>query len=460
MEIINNNSINSKINILKSIIIAGLFLAIAISLYFYFQPKKDYRKIYDPRTLTIDEEIESYKKELGNTNNYVAYNRLAAAYVRQARATGDPSWYILAEKNAKLSLYNAPASNYGALMVLASTHMAKHEFSEAKKIARQMLDDPNAKIEALGIIFDADYAIGDLKQANKDLNEIEESKKEIYKYKFPNIKVEQIPDMVNKNRHALLSYSTGDTKSAEKYLLKAIKDSVSVVEDEPKAWIYTLYATFLIKNGRNQDAQQNIQYALNNIPNYTSALVQKSEIAREKGSWEEIIKNLSEVNDKAPRSDLLLRMAESEKKLGNQDKYIHDMDQAEILLKQETDIGGFGHRRDYIRLLLDKNTPESLKSALDKAESEIKMRKDLDTSLIVAETQIKNNKWSEAEKTINQAMNTGVKDAYLYYFDGKVLEHSGNIKKAKGLYEMAIGLNPDFNIEYKNYIKEFLTRNK
>ncbi|RZL51718.1 MAG: hypothetical protein EOO93_23235, partial [Pedobacter sp.] len=275
--------------------------------------------------------------------------------------------YILAEQNALSSLANAPISNYSALFILATTNMAKHEFSEAKKLASQMTDDPNMKLQALGIIFDANYAIGDLKACEKNLAEIEQSKKEIFKYKLPGVDPKDVNDMINTNRYALLSYSQGKVQESEKYFLKAIKESINIY-GEPKAWIYNLYATFLTKNGRLEDAKDNIQYALNEVPNYTSALVQKSEIAYQEKNWQEIITNLKPINDKVPRSDIILRLAKAEKKLNNIESYNQLISQAESLLKEEVSVGGFGHRRDYIQLLIEKNTPESLKEALTKAE--------------------------------------------------------------------------------------------
>jgi hypothetical protein len=44
---------------------------------------------------------------------------LAGAYLRMARATGDLSWYLLAEQAARRALANLPFRNTGAVLILA-----------------------------------------------------------------------------------------------------------------------------------------------------------------------------------------------------------------------------------------------------------------------------------------------------------------------------------------------------
>ena len=382
--------INKNQEIWQWLILISLSLAIIVSLYFYFRPKADYRKIYDPKLISLEQEIQSYKKQLGTGNNYIAYNRLANAYIRQARVTGDPSWYILAEQNAKSSLYQSPVNNYSALLSLSSINMAKHEFNEARKNAKELLNDSSTKLEALGIIFDANYAVGDLPACKKNIEEINKAKIEIYKVDKAIVKPEDFIDMVNSIRQALLEYSQGNLKESEKFFLKAIKDSI-YSQGEPKAWVYNLYANFLIKNGRIDEAKQNIQFALNYVPNYTAALMQKAQLAKQENQWQDVNNILNEINNRITRSDVLLKLAESEKNLNHQEKYSELIKKAKKLLDDESADGGFGHRRDYIKLLLDENTKSSLSLALKKAQSEKKLRKDLDTLNIVAETEIKNN---------------------------------------------------------------------
>ncbi|MBC7474228.1 MAG: hypothetical protein H7263_08035, partial [Candidatus Sericytochromatia bacterium] len=174
--------------------------------------------------------------------------------------------------------------------------------------------------------------------------------------------------------------------------------------------------------------------------------------------WSDVVNTLTDVNKKIPRSDIILRLAEAEKKLNHTENYNKLLDQAETLLKQETSTGGFGHRRDYIRLLLNRNTPESIKEALNKSESEIKLRKDLDTVLIVSETEIKNNDWVSAKNNLEQASISGVKDSTLFYLQGRVFENANNIPEAKNYYNKALTINPIFNPDSVEYIKIFLAK--
>ncbi len=467
----NNNLKNEKWQLWQWIVILGLIVAICVTAALYinkinnahneYENAKALKKIYDPGSSTAMDEIESYKKQLGKTNSYIAYNNLSRAYIKQARTTGDPSWYIFAEQNAKASLYNSPVNNYDAIKNLASINMAKHDFSQAIKLAKQ-IDEPNMIFEQLGIMFDAHYALGDLSLAQKDMSEIDKnvtlSIKEKSKDKsIQNFSASNFIDPVDNVRRALLATSSGDISGADKLYQKAVKDSIGL-QGEPKAWVYSLYGVFLTKYGKLKEAKDNIQFALNSLDNYTSALVQKAEIQREEQKWSDVINTLTDVNKKIPRSDIILRLAEAEKKLNHTENYNKLLDQAETLLKQETSTGGFGHRRDYIRLLLERNTPQSIKEALNKSESEIKLRKDLDTILIVAETEIKNNDWTSAKNNLEQASISGVQDSTLFYLQGRVLENTNNLSEAKKYYNKALSINPIFNPDSVEYIKTFLAK--
>src|SRR5688572_17278615 len=82
------------------LVIIALVLAIFITLYIKLAPVKESKMPPGYQNITLTEEIEGYRKQLaGNKENFVALSRLANAYVRQARFTGDPAWYLLAEQN-------------------------------------------------------------------------------------------------------------------------------------------------------------------------------------------------------------------------------------------------------------------------------------------------------------------------------------------------------------------------
>src|SRR2546425_12986845 len=68
----------------------------------------------------LQREIEFYQARLTyDPNSGLNLAALSGAYLRMARATGDLSWYLLAEQTAQRSLASLPFQNNGALIVLA-----------------------------------------------------------------------------------------------------------------------------------------------------------------------------------------------------------------------------------------------------------------------------------------------------------------------------------------------------
>jgi tetratricopeptide (TPR) repeat protein len=85
---------------------------------------------------------------------------LGTAYLERARVTADPGWYGKAEGALRRSLAERPAGNPAALAGLAALANARHEFAEARKLARQALRLNRFDPEAYGVLADAETQLG------------------------------------------------------------------------------------------------------------------------------------------------------------------------------------------------------------------------------------------------------------------------------------------------------------
>src|SRR5437899_9528656 len=77
-----------------------------------------------------------------------------------ARATGDLSWYLLAEQTAQRSLASLPFQNNGALIVLARVAEARHDLQQAINLARRA-----GSTVALPIIVTSNLDMGKINEA-------------------------------------------------------------------------------------------------------------------------------------------------------------------------------------------------------------------------------------------------------------------------------------------------------
>lgn len=449
-------NLNKKWSLSQWIIVFFLIIAIFFTGYKFFQIKSKQDVLpLGFRPISVEEEINGYKAQLGKTkDNFIVLSKLANSYIKQAKITGDSSWYLLAEKSAKESLLSSPKNNYQAILILASISMAKHDFTNAINLAEQTKVSPNFFISALGIKFDAYIALGKIGEADKVLNEIEKNLKEITR----NSQIIN-KDPIHLTRQALVSFLIGDTKDANDKFILAINNKYNT--NEVKAWVYTIYSMFLSNSGKLKESEENVRFALNSISNYIPAIVQLSEIYKQKNEWNNVITLIKPIEEKISRSDLSIKLAEAYKALNDINNFNFYIDKAEKTLIQEKNSANFGHRRDYIKLLLYKNTPESIKKSFEVAQEEKEIRKDWETLVVSIETEIKNNKLNYAKDDLVLLKKQGIKNAQIEYLNGLLAEKEKLPKKdIIAYYKKALEINPNFDYENSKYINDFISKNK
>src|ERR1043165_6579783 len=80
----------------------------------------------------LDIQIRFWEKKLAqDSEDFISPTKLGELYLKKARATGDLSANVEAEKNLRLTLKKNP-EHRAAIVLLASTCIAQHKFSEAR----------------------------------------------------------------------------------------------------------------------------------------------------------------------------------------------------------------------------------------------------------------------------------------------------------------------------------------
>lgn len=407
----------------------------------------------------IELEIEGYKKILSNNkNNFVVLNKLSYSYLKLAKFSGNTSWYLLSEQKAKESLSLSPINNYQSYLVLASISMAKHDFENAIKISNKVLENPYLRSQSLQIIFDAYMAKGDFSKAQKILLKMKENLPLVTVLTDNGIKKIYKKDPIILTQEALLFDKIGRDSESENNFISAI-NSKELISNENKAWILSLYSSYLIRHGNIDLAKSNLVKSLQLKKDYIPSIILQANIYQLKKDWNSSINILSKIDNNNITPDILLKLAESYKEIGNNEQYYHYINIAESKLKEEININSFGHRRDYIKLLLLKNTKDSMKEATIEINKELKFRKDLDTLLLAIQIEIENKNFDKAFEYINISKRIGFKDSKLMFFEGKYYLEKKDVKKAKELYSKAMNFNrffdPQMTLEANNFISKY-----
>ncbi len=240
--------------------------------------------------------------------DYATWAQLGAAYVQQARVTGDPSYYPKSEGALKRSLTLNSSDNWQGLAGMGALANARHEFAQALVWGRKAVAIDSYSDYSYGVIADAQTQLGDYPGARASIQKMLDLKPGISSFTRASYDFEE-HGQVGPARDALtqalaqasdpadiafcryylgeLAYDQGDlTEAASQYqrglaadasytpLLQgrakveaatgspaaAVADYATVVQRVPQPQFVVEYGELLQSLGRTRQAQQ--QYAL------------------------------------------------------------------------------------------------------------------------------------------------------------------------------------------------------
>jgi tetratricopeptide (TPR) repeat protein len=326
---------------------------------------------------------------------------LAQNYLKMARATGESSWYLLAQQTAQQSLDRLPYHNYGAILVLAKVAAAKHDFTQSLALVKQL--PPQA--ESLSLSTTNHLALGNTTAARKAADTA----------------VGRMPTLSNFALRALVEVAQGQDAAA----IKDFKTAIAAEEPDEagsSAWVRTLLGRFYYKRGQLQQAEELYQSALEILPKYPPAILNMAELSVRR--WQtaptqtqyqrqanELYDRFFLTNQQAPTiyDHVALRgLARVQRLQGETAKA--DETWARAVARLRSDLSGFGHRRELAQLLLERGQQQDLSDALTLMQAEIKIRQDPETWDTLAAAYLRIGKLEQAQQTIETALKSGILD--------------------------------------------------
>ena len=427
---------------LMALPIAGILVAGSLGVYGWHQSNQletAYQYRFEPSTpgtatKILEQEIAFYQERIRHDPED-GLNRasLAGTYLKMARATGDANWYLLAEQSAKRSLANLPFDNEGAIIVLARIAEAKHDFPEAIRLSQQILNVEPGNEEALSIQITSNLATGKLDEANRQAN----------------LLVEQIPSIGTLTLRALVRVAQGQDAAAIADFQQAL------AEEEPgeagsSAWTRTLLGRFYFQRGNHTLAKKLYQEVLRIIPRYPLALINLAALETRQGDYRAAERYYSQVfvspNYMNVFDHIALQGQARVKQLqGDTSEAEKLWKNAETLLRQHQSLNSFGHQRELARLLLERGHSKDLPEALTLMQAEVRLRRDAETLDTMAWVFSRLERWSEAQKVLQEAIARGTRDAGIFYRAGIVEQALGNRPQATAYFQLAQETDPTFD---------------
>lgn len=360
---------------------------------------------------------------------------LAQNYLKMARATGESSWYLLAEQTAQQSLVHLPVHNYSAIVVLAKVATAKHDFAQALSLLKQL--PPEA--EALSLLTTSHLALGDAATARKTADTLA-----------------KVPTLGNLALKALVEVAQGQDREAIRDFTTAIA-AEEPEELESSAWVRTLLGRFYYKRGQLQQAEELYQSALEILPRYSPALLNLAELSVRK--WQanptqtkdreraiELYDRFFAINQQAPTiyNHVAIRgLARVQKLQGETTKANQTWELA--VSKLRSDLTGFGHRRELAQLLLERGQGGDNAEALALMQAEIKTRHDPETWDTLAAAYFQMGQLPAAKQAIESALKSGIRDPAITDRAAVIAQARGQLEQAKQYRAQIKSIDPLFD---------------
>ena len=374
-------------------------------------------------TSASDTEIATAQKiieKMPNAPN--GYSKLAVAYIRRARETGDFSLNANAQNALDRALEIDP-QNYDAQKLKASLLLTFHRFGEALEAGKKLQQSNPRDAFVYGVLTDANVELGNYAEAVESVQTM----------------VDTRPNMESYARVAHVRSLHGDSKGAiEAYSLAS---RVADPQDkEAQSWCLVFLAYEYLKVGRVADAEKQINAALKILPGYHLALAAKGHARAAAGDYENAVKFFTETQTRVPNTEVVIALGDVYAKTGNGEKADEQYKLAEFI---EQKLGNLDQRR---LALLWADLDTKLDEALEIAKREHAARKDIYTADIYAWCLYKKGEFQEAKNAIAEAMRLKTKDARIFYHAGMIEKGLGNKKAATDLLQKALHTNPSFDI--------------
>lgn len=381
-------------------------------------------------TRVLEQEIAFYQERVARDPlGGLDLASLGATYLRMARATGDISWYLLAEQAARRSIANLPFSNDAALLVLAKVAEARHDFKEAVRLAGRV----SSAEDGLAILVSANLATGNVDAAERAADAM----------------VQRAPTLGSLTLRALVHGARGKDSEAVADFERAIA-AEEPGETGGSALVRTLLGRHHARRGRLDLARSLYGEALRILPQHPLALLQLAELDARTGAYRSAERHLAQVATISASPNIYdhavlrgmgrLKLLQEDRAAAN-----NLWDQAETRLRRDVAQGGFGHRRELAHLLLERARPGHAEEALRLLRAEVRIRRDAETMSLLAWALSVNGRPVEAQAAMREALRWGVQDAGLFYRAGVIEASLGNTAQAQAYFRSASSIDRTFD---------------
>jgi tetratricopeptide (TPR) repeat protein len=347
---------------------------------------------------------------------------LADLYLRRARLTGDPKDHDAAEAAARRSLELLPSPN-GAVLVLAELANARHDFRRAIELARRHASGRSRG--ALMVLATAHLALGEHAEASAAAEGL----------------VDGLPDAAAYLMRALVMEAQGrDAEAAFDFQRAAAADEPGDVEEPAR--LRALWARFLLRRGELAGARLVLDEALRIAPGHPLALAQEGELLLRTGLAKDAGARFEQAFAASRQTRYLIDQARAQELAGDRPGADRLRAQVEKLVRPELGDGGVGHRLELAEVLIDRGAPADLDEAAALGREEVARRPSAEARFQLARALARTGNRGEALRQVHAALALGARDARLYELASRLEQRRNNAARAALYAREADRLDP------------------
>jgi tetratricopeptide (TPR) repeat protein len=346
---------------------------------------------------------------------------LGRAWVRKARESSDPGFYVNANACAEIALEVSPDDKL-AYDLQGLVLLNDHKFQGAVDLANKVLAKHPDDAMAYGSLSDALLELGRFDEAADAAQKMMDIK----------------PNLPSYSRASYFRWLAGDEKLALEYARLAIDSGRDPKDPEPRAWELVQAGMIFWHKGDLDGADAGFVKALDGMTEYPPALVGRGKVALARGDAKRAAELFSRAYTQSPLPETAWLLGDARAAAGDA------QGAADAFAKLEKD----GRRGDPRTLALFFATKdENAHEALALASEEMKARGDVYTEDAYAWALYRTGKVADAQRAIDHARRLGTKDARLVYHQGAIHIAAGDVTTGRKLVATALATNPAFDVD-------------
>lgn len=370
---------------------------------------------------------ETVRRNPSKLDNWI---ELGQTWVRKARGSGDPGFYLNADACASIALTLSPDDRF-ALGLKTLVLLNDHRFTEARNLALKVLERTPEDRIALAALSDAALELGGYREAALAAQRMVDLK----------------PNLPSYGRAAHLRWLQGDTAAAKDFYRMALHAGKDTKDPEPYAWMVVQAALVFWNEGDYDGADAGFDVALKAFDGYAPALVGKARVALARGDGKAAA-------DALERAWAQMPLAETAWLLGDAKTLMGDAAGAEEAYAR---VVKEGHRSDkYTLALFEATKARNTDEALKLIDQERGLRDNLYVEDAYAWALYRAGRFAEARAASDRALALGTKDARLLYHAGAIRIAQGEVAQGRAKVKEALALNPKFDLTGAEEAKRLL----